>query len=242
MPEIAEISKQVMIEETKQGLNIDTRGSERQLDVSGGLEGTIRAHAAAGWQRLSGPLKALPYRVSISGHTAATKLPGKPGYGPWELSADRANSIRKILEEEGVPTASFFMVAGRPTRSPVPGRSLRRGQSPRHDYPDARGPAIPGNLSLELAELFSTQQLTLGAVVFGRGCINRPCWCDATKSALFHDFSCAMTDVAGKPVARPPRLWLIAFQRQHLGVDARQRRRCLPATSARARSTPSAWR
>ena len=43
-------------------------------------------------QRLSPSLKALPYRVSISGHTAASKQAGKPGYGPWELSADRANS------------------------------------------------------------------------------------------------------------------------------------------------------
>ena len=59
-----------------------------------------------------------PYRVSISGHTAASKQAGKPGYGPWELSADRANSIRKILEEEGVPTSSFFVVAGRADTQP----------------------------------------------------------------------------------------------------------------------------
>ena len=42
-----------------------------------------------------------------------------PGYGPWELSADRANAIRKILEEEGVPAASFFMVAGRADTQPL---------------------------------------------------------------------------------------------------------------------------
>ena len=35
------------------------------------------------------------------------------------MSADRANSIRKILEEEGVPTASFFMVAGRADTQPL---------------------------------------------------------------------------------------------------------------------------
>ena len=67
---------------------------------------------------MSPSLKALPYRVSISGHTAASKQAGKPGYGPWELSADRANSIRKILEEEGVPTSSSFMVAGRADTQP----------------------------------------------------------------------------------------------------------------------------
>jgi chemotaxis protein MotB len=57
--------------------------------------------------------------MSISGHTAASHQPGRPGYGPWELSADRANAIRKILEEEGVPPANFFMVAGRADTQPL---------------------------------------------------------------------------------------------------------------------------
>jgi chemotaxis protein MotB len=118
MPEIAELSKQVMIEETKEGLNIelvDQNGSSMFPDAS--KEPYERTRRLV--QRLSGTLKSVPYRISISGHTAASKHPGRPGYGPWELSADRANSIRKILEEEGVPSASFFMVAGRADTQPL---------------------------------------------------------------------------------------------------------------------------
>ena len=118
MPEIAEISKQVMIEETKQGLNIelvDQNGSS--MFPEGSKEPYERTRRLV--QRLSAPLKALPYRVTISGHTAATKQPGPPGSGPWELSADRANSVRKILEEEGMPTASIYMVAGRADTQPL---------------------------------------------------------------------------------------------------------------------------
>ena len=118
MPEIAEISKQVMIEETKQGLNIelvDQNGSSMFPEAS--KEPYERTRRLV--QRLSASLKALPYRISISGHTAASKQAGKPGYGPWELSADRANSIRKILEEEGVATANIFMVAGRADTQPL---------------------------------------------------------------------------------------------------------------------------
>jgi chemotaxis protein MotB len=70
-------------------------------------------------QRLAPPLKALPYRISISGHTAARKQASRPGHGPWELSADRANAVRQILEEEGMPTAGFFMVAGRADTQPL---------------------------------------------------------------------------------------------------------------------------
>ena len=61
----------------------------------------------------------MPYRISISGHTRRPGRPAKPGYGPWELSADRANAVRKILEEEGVPGANFYMVAGRADTQPL---------------------------------------------------------------------------------------------------------------------------
>ena len=118
MPEIAEISKQVMIEETKQGLNIelvDQNGSS--MFPEGSKEPYERTRRLV--QRLSAPLKALPYRVTISGHTASSKQAGPPGYGPWELSADRANSVRKILEEEGMPTANMYMVAGRADTQPL---------------------------------------------------------------------------------------------------------------------------
>jgi chemotaxis protein MotB len=118
LPEIAELSKQVMIEETKQGLNIeltDQNGSSMFPELS--KEPYERTRRLV--QRLAAPLKKLPYRISIAGHTAATKQPRKPGYGPWELSADRANSIRTVLEEEGLPTAGFFMVAGLADTQPL---------------------------------------------------------------------------------------------------------------------------
>jgi chemotaxis protein MotB len=118
MPEIAEISKQVMIEETKEGLNIelvDQNGSS--MFPEGSKEPYERTRRLV--QRLAAPLRALPYRISIAGHTAANKVSGKPTYGPWDLSADRANAIRKILEEEGLPTANFFMVAGRADTQPL---------------------------------------------------------------------------------------------------------------------------
>jgi chemotaxis protein MotB len=118
MPEIAELSKQVMIEETKQGLNIelvDQNGSS--MFPEGSKEPYERTRRLV--QRLSSQLRTLPYRVSIAGHTAASRQPARLGYGPWELSADRANAIRKILEEEGLPTANFYMVAGRADTQPL---------------------------------------------------------------------------------------------------------------------------
>ena len=70
-------------------------------------------------QKIAGSLRAMPNRISITGHSAATRLPPRPGYGAWELSADRANAVRRVLEEEGIPTARFYAVAGRADTMPL---------------------------------------------------------------------------------------------------------------------------
>ena len=64
-------------------------------------------------ETLASRLKVMPQRISISGHTAQGRRPPRPGYTAWDLSADRANSVRQVLEDQGVPATRFFMVAGR---------------------------------------------------------------------------------------------------------------------------------
>jgi chemotaxis protein MotB len=118
MPEISEVSKNIIIEESKQGLNIEIVDQNgRSMFPEGSREPYERTRALIG--RLAAPLRAMPFRISITGHTSATKLPPQPNYGPWELSADRANAVRKQLESEGIPTANFFMVAGRADTQPL---------------------------------------------------------------------------------------------------------------------------
>ena len=70
-------------------------------------------------EKLSAPLKSTPFRIAVTGHTAASRGPSSPAYGPWELSADRANAVRRILEEEGVPSSHFEMVAGKADTQPL---------------------------------------------------------------------------------------------------------------------------
>ncbi len=118
MPELAEVSKHVMFEETKQGLNIEIVDQDgRSMFPDGGKEPFERTRHMI--QKLAAQLKAMPYRISITGHTSASKVPPKLGYGPWDLSADRANAVRQILEEEGVPSPHIFMIAGRADTQPL---------------------------------------------------------------------------------------------------------------------------
>jgi chemotaxis protein MotB len=101
MPEITEI--------------IDQDG--RAMFAEGSKEPNERTRKLV--QKFAASLKATPLRLSISGHTAASRIPPKPGYGPWELSADRANAVRQILQQEGVPNSHFFMVAGKADTLPL---------------------------------------------------------------------------------------------------------------------------
>ena len=118
MPELTELSKHILIEESKEGLNIEIVDQDgRSMFPEGAKEPYERTRRLI--QKLSPTFKATPYRVAIAGHTSASKVPPKPGYGPWELSADRANAVRRILEEEGISPANFYMVAGKADTQPL---------------------------------------------------------------------------------------------------------------------------
>jgi chemotaxis protein MotB len=54
----------------------------------------------------------LPNDVVVEGHTDARPYAGVPNYSNWELSADRANAARRILEAGGVQPAQVAQVVG----------------------------------------------------------------------------------------------------------------------------------
>jgi chemotaxis protein MotB len=118
MPEITEVSKHIMVEETKDGINIEIVDQDgRSMFADGSKEPNERTRQVI--KKIASSLKAMPFRVSIVGHTAASKVPPKPGYGPWELSADRANAVREILVGEGLRSGNIFMVAGKADTDPL---------------------------------------------------------------------------------------------------------------------------
>jgi chemotaxis protein MotB len=118
LPDFAEVSKQILMEETKDGLNIELVDQDgRSMFGDGSKDPNVRTRALL--EKLAPALKAMPYRLSIVGHTAASAIPAKPGYGAWELSADRANAVRAILANEGIPSGHIFMVGGKADSEPL---------------------------------------------------------------------------------------------------------------------------
>jgi len=118
MPELTEISKHVMFEETKQGLNLEIVDQDgRSMFADGSKEPYERTRRLI--ERLAIPLKQTPLRVSITGHTAAGFVPTRSDYGPFDLSADRANAVRQILEREGLPASHIYAVSGKADTQPL---------------------------------------------------------------------------------------------------------------------------
>src|SRR6201981_163427 len=118
MPELTEISKHIMFEETKEGLNLEIIDQDgRSMFADGSKQPYERTRRLI--EKLAIPLKQTPLRVSIIGHTAAGFVPVKGDYGPFDLSADRANVVRQILEREGLPAAHIFAVSGKADTQPL---------------------------------------------------------------------------------------------------------------------------
>jgi len=118
MPELTEISKNIMFEETKEGLNLEIVDQDgRSMFADGSKVPYDRTRRLI--QKLAAPLKATPLRIAIVGHTAAGFVPARSDYDAFDLSADRANVVRQILEREGLPDSHIFAVSGKADGEPL---------------------------------------------------------------------------------------------------------------------------
>jgi chemotaxis protein MotB len=61
---------------------------------------------------LAAELGKLPNKISIEGHTDANPYSGVKDYGNWELSADRSNAARRLMQENGVRPDQVSQVRG----------------------------------------------------------------------------------------------------------------------------------
>jgi len=61
---------------------------------------------------LSEQLGKIPNKISVEGHTDAMPYSSSAGYGNWELSADRANMARHLMQQSGVGPNQIAQVRG----------------------------------------------------------------------------------------------------------------------------------
>lgn len=135
MPDVAELSRNVIMEQTPEGLRIQIVDQEgRSMFNPGDAQPNDRARRLL--VTISGVISQLPNRLTISGHTDGS-TPGARFASNFELSAERANAARRILMAQGIPNDRIYQVAGRADSEPL----------------FADDPTLPGNRRIALTLL-----------------------------------------------------------------------------------------
>jgi chemotaxis protein MotB len=118
MPEFAEMSRNIAIEATKDGVNVSFMDQDgRSMFPEGSVLPYERTRRVL--EALTPTLRKLPNRLAISGHTSATRPGSPPTSDPWSLTAKRAIAVHEILAGAGFPNDRFTSVVGRADTEPV---------------------------------------------------------------------------------------------------------------------------
>ena len=137
MPELAELSKQLLVDQTPEGLRIQLIDQEgRSMFEPGSAQPNPRARLLL--RAVAKVVSQLHNRVTIAGHTSAELgRAGEAKADDWALSAARANASRAVLQGGGVDPDRVYQVSGKAASDPL--------------YPD--DPTLPGNRRIAIVLL-----------------------------------------------------------------------------------------
>lgn len=110
-PEFKNLKNHVDVKLVPEGLRIDLLESKESMFFDSG-SAKIKPGTISLLSKIAFELKKLPNKLMIEGHTDSRPLNRLDGYTNWELSADRANSARHIVESSGVPDTQIAQVRG----------------------------------------------------------------------------------------------------------------------------------
>ena len=114
-PALADLGRQLLIEQTPEGMRIQLVDAERQpMFALGGAAPNDRARALL--QRVAQVIQRLPNTISIAGHTDSTPFRGGGERSNWDLSTERANVTRRLLVDAGIADNRIKSLAGHAER------------------------------------------------------------------------------------------------------------------------------
>ena len=110
LPEFGTVRDQIEIRVTSEGLRIELVEREGSSFFDSG-SAVLRGESESILAVIALQLKKLTNDVVIEGHTDSQPY-ALGGYGNWELSADRANAARRVVERKGVASAQLLGIRG----------------------------------------------------------------------------------------------------------------------------------
>ena len=109
--QFASIADRIEIRVTEEGLLIELREApDDGFFASGSAIAKPQTIEVLG--AIADELGQLPNAVAVEGHTDSRAYAGATAYGNWELSADRANTARRVLEAGGLRPHQVEAVRG----------------------------------------------------------------------------------------------------------------------------------
>jgi len=123
MPKFRNIRDHVEITVTSDGLRIELLETEAGMFFESGRAQPTETGSDL-LARLAGELGQLPNTLMIEGHTDSKPFSNGGAYSNWELSVDRANAARRLMESKGIRPEQVAQVRG------YADRQLRNPQTP----------------------------------------------------------------------------------------------------------------
>ncbi|MFO0500534.1 MAG: flagellar motor protein MotB [Pseudomonadota bacterium] len=121
IPQLRAMAENLLVDMTPEGLRISiTDAQGRELFAEGSAEAEPLTQQLLGV--LGGVLSKMPNRLALGGHTDVVPYRGArgaQGYDNWSLSVDRAQTLRRILNQEGVSDKRIQRVAGFAASEPL---------------------------------------------------------------------------------------------------------------------------
>jgi chemotaxis protein MotB len=110
-PELQRFKDQILFEITQDGLRIQIMDAEnRPMFALGSAE--LQPYFEDILLAMADTIRAVPNKISVSGHTDAKPFVGRGDFGNWELSANRANAARRTLIAGGYADEQVARVVG----------------------------------------------------------------------------------------------------------------------------------
>lgn len=115
-PGLKELESSIKFEVSNEGLRIELLESRESVFFEVG-SAKLKKESKQLIKKLAEEIGKLPNPVQVEGHTDSRPFSDN-GYTNWELSADRANASRKILEDNGLWENQISKVTGYADRKP----------------------------------------------------------------------------------------------------------------------------
>ena len=109
--DFAKLKDHIEMTVTTEGLRIELTESEKGTFFDNG-SAKVNSDGADILIALAGELGKLPNKLSIEGHTDSKPYAASAVYTNWELSADRANAARRVMQANGVRPDQVAQIRG----------------------------------------------------------------------------------------------------------------------------------